>query len=137
MCPLECVGTRGLVGQLLPVGTVLNLVRVGAGSAAVPCPNALYDGTEQCNHQTSDFMMETENYRIFRWILYFFNHDWPEVLAVSFFFLNFAPRNDYYYITMMRKKLLLILSLMAVWGTLPLAAQRTAAMMDFPFWEEN
>ena len=76
--------------------------------------------------------METENYRIFRWILYFFNHDWPEVLAVSFFFLNFAPRNDYYYITMMRKKLLLILSLMAVWGTLPLAAQRTAAMMDFP-----
>lgn len=34
--------------------------------------------------------METENYRIFRWILYFFNHDWPEVLAVSFFFLNFA-----------------------------------------------
>ena len=83
-------------------------------------------------YQTSDFMMETENYRIFRWILYFFNHDWPEVLAVSFFFLNFAPRNDYYYITMMRKKLLLILSLMAVWGTLPLAAQRTAAMMDFP-----
>lgn len=51
MCPLECAGTRGLVGQLLPVGTVLNLVRVGAGSAAVPCPNALYDGTEQCNHQ--------------------------------------------------------------------------------------
>ena len=61
-----------------------------------------------------------------------FPFSWPEVLAVSFFFLNFAPRNDYYYITMMRKKLLLILSLMAVWGTLPLAAQRTAAMMDFP-----
>lgn len=33
---------------------------------------------------------------------------------------------------MMRKKLMLILSLMAVWGTVPLAAQRTAAMMDFP-----
>ena len=49
MCPLECAGTRGLVGQLLPVGTILNLVRVGAGSTAVPCPNALYDGTEQCN----------------------------------------------------------------------------------------